>query len=155
MKILVTSDNHGKFSTLKKLKEVYKDYDLFLHCGDCETSKEQLYDFLSVAGNNDYLLDLPDERIVNVDGIKLLLTHGHRYYGRGKLIEKAKKLRCKIVCFGHSHSPLISEAEGVLLLNPGSLRNNRDGSSPSYMILEVVNGEVISVNILRYNDLET
>ena len=63
----------------------------------------------SVAGNNDFFSDLPREEEIELDGNKVLVTHGH-YYGVSMDIsgvaEEAKSRDCDAVFFGHTHKPV-------------------------------------------------
>lgn len=62
---------------------------------------------------------------------KILLTHGHEFYVDFEfdtISIYAKKQNCSIVVFGHTHVPLLKEANGILLINPGSTSRPRMGS---------------------------
>ena len=57
------------------------------------------------------------------------------------LAEEAARRGCKAALYGHTHRALISEENGVLLVNPGSLRYPA-GEGGSYCYL-TVNGDKI------------
>ena len=60
---------------------------------------------------------------IEIDGVKILLTHGHRYgvkNGYLNLIMRAKELQVNAVIFGHTHIPEVFTEDGVLFVNPGS-----------------------------------
>lgn len=105
-----------------------------IHCGDNELSHAYLEPFHAVTGNNDYFHSYPEELIVEVDGIRILVTHGHQYYGdrASKLASRAINHHCQIVCYGHTHVFDVQTIKGVLCINPGSLRYNRDMNPPCY-----------------------
>lgn len=152
MKVIIVSDTHGRFNKLEKIRERHQDADLFIHCGDCETDDEYLYGFIAVRGNNDYY-DYPEERVIVADKLKILVTHGHRYGYTNRLdtlVEKAKKLKCKIVCFGHTHKPQIVTHQDILILNPGSLWANRIDKPVSYIILVIFGDQIESVRSIEY-----
>ena len=69
-----------------------------------------------------FFSDLPREEEIELDGNKVLVTHGH-YYGVSMDIsgvaEEAKSRDCDAVFFGHTHKPVIEEIDGVLAINPG------------------------------------
>jgi uncharacterized protein len=44
-----------------------------------------------------------------------------------------------VVLYGHTHLPAVDSAEGMLLVNPGPLK---EGLTPSYAVLTVDGGEV-------------
>ena len=57
-----------------------------------------------------------------LEGHKIMVTHGHNYgvsmdlYG---VSEEAAARGCEIVCFGHTHKPVVEKKKGVLVINPG------------------------------------
>lgn len=151
MKIVVVSDNHGRKQVLDKVIIDNSDADYFIHCGDSELPKEMLRGFLAVRGNNDFTFDLPEYKILEVENYRILVLHGHRLIymqNREMLINRAKAEKCNIVCFGHSHIFESMMIDGIQLINPGSLWQNRDGTKPSYAILELNNN---SIKIRRIN----
>ena len=147
------SDNHYHDEPLQELQRHYRDADYFFHCGDSEMPYKSLSGFARVRGNNDYDYDYPETLVLEVGEHRFLLTHGHRqgvYFGYDGLIRLAKINRCDIVCFGHTHRYSEAEKDGILLLNPGSIWCNRDGSAPSYMIITLEN-EKIKIERKNYN----
>ncbi len=145
IKIILVSDNHYHDEPLQELQRHYRDADYFFHCGDSEMPYKSLSGFARVRGNNDYDYDYPETLVLEVGEHRFLLTHGHRqgvYFGYDGLIRLAKINRCDIVCFGHTHRYSEAEKDGILLLNPGSIWCNRDGSAPSYMIITLENEKI-------------
>lgn len=136
---IVCSDNHGLITPLEKIDQNYAHIPLKIHCGDIELPHEYVADYRAVTGNNDYFYEYPEELIVDAGKFKILVTHGHQYYGNRleKLAQRAINHHCKVVCFGHTHVFESKMVEGVLCLNPGSLRYNRDGTRPSYAYVKV------------------
>ncbi len=138
MKIVVVSDNHGK-NCLKQIINKYNDVDYFVHCGDSEQYPDELTDYISVKGNNDYY-EFDDYRILNLENHRILIIHGHHYvygFNRRLLVEKAKNLNCDVVFFGHTHMFENNIVDNVQLINPGSLKYNRDSTKPSYAEVEI------------------
>lgn len=125
------------------LENKYPDAALFLHAGDWGLPASGFDHWISVRGNNDLSIqrdDLPDSRIVLADGWRILLIHGHQAAPSErirKLVMLAKKENCRIVVYGHSHIADITEKDGILLINPGSLRRSRDGRGASFAILNL------------------
>ena len=137
---VLVSDNHGLEVPLDFLREKYSDAEIFLHCGDSELPKRMLSGFTAVAGNNDDYGEYPEYLVLEAEGHRIYLTHGHRDMFLNQLhmlVKKANMLGCDTVCFGHTHVPCDAYVDGVHLLNPGSVWHNRDGSAPSYMILQI------------------
>ncbi|MDE5759247.1 MAG: metallophosphoesterase [Allobaculum sp.] len=153
MEILVVSDTHGRNERLTELEWAYPQVERFLHAGDWGGNPNQYRHWLSVKGNNDYYaVDLPRERIVEIEGHRIYMAHGHQIPFSNRIqsfVNLAKANQCDIVITGHTHRPLIEEKDGILILNPGSLSRNRDGSSPSYALLNL-EGPNKSARIKRY-----
>ena len=145
MKILLFSDSHGYDSAMMKSIEGEQPFDMLFHLGDIEGSELKLQFTVScglaiVRGNCDGFSELKEVMTVTLPGgHKALLTHGHRHGVNGgyeRLILEAKKNGCDVICFGHTHKPLIREEEGILLLNPGSItRPKTEDGRVSYMVL--------------------
>lgn len=152
MKIVVVSDNHGRLEPLKDILMLHQDAEVFIHCGDSEMPAEYLSGYVSVKGNNDFYGDLPEYRIIDLNEYRILVTHGHRMMfldNREMLVNKAKSLNCDIVCFGHTHVYENRIQDGIVLVNPGSLSRNRDGSQTSYAII-TIEGNNIKTKRLEY-----
>lgn len=145
MRVLIVSDTHRKNENFCRVIEKEKNLDLVIHLGDAEGSEL----FLSktagcpmeiVAGNNDFFTELPKEKEIELDGFRILLTHGHYYYvsvGMERIKEEGIMRGVDIVMFGHTHRPLVETEDGITILNPGSLSYPRqDGKRPSYIIME-------------------
>ncbi len=146
MKIVLVSDNHGDISSIKKILNREQDGEYYLHCGDCEMSREELRPFSPVKGNNDYAYDYPLYKVLEIGDHRIFITHGHRYIilnSLNGLVAKAHELCCDVVFFGHTHIFNDTLVDGVHLINPGSCFINRDRSKPSYAIVEFIGPHVI------------
>lgn len=146
MKILVFSDSHGRLGLMVEAVEQELPQRVFF-LGDNYRDGEALADAYPdvpvdiVKGNCDFCSG-PDELTVEVEGVRFLLTHGHRYYvksGTWRLPEAAKKQGAAIVCFGHTHEALNQPEEGIWLFNPGTAGgiHNRAG----YGVIHVEKGK--------------
>ncbi len=134
--IILVSDNHSAEKPLDIVLRRHRRADYFIHCGDSQMPKYMLRSFICVRGNNDFEPGFDREFILSVEEHRILILHGHlenTWRSNDILVYKAQKNRCDIVCFGHTHMYLDTIEEGIRLLNPGSLRHNRDGSRPGYM----------------------
>lgn len=151
--IILVSDNHGEVKPLQDLLNTYPITDCFIHCGDSEMHPYQLNGFVSVQGNNDFFNAYPNERIVEIGKHRILVCHGHRHmiFSQPQMLaDYARKKDCDLAFYGHSHIPKDDTINGVRCLNPGSIWHNRDGSKPSYMIIQL-DGDKISVELKRYS----
>lgn len=114
--LLILSDSHGRADAVEQALKLTRPH-LLLFCGDGLRDLARLdlpCPLYAVRGNCDYFSvpspgDAEDTLSLTVDGMKLLLTHGHRYGvkgGLGHLIAWAVRERADAVIFGHTHEPL-------------------------------------------------
>ncbi|WP_028778934.1 metallophosphoesterase family protein [Shimazuella kribbensis] len=154
MKVLVTSDSHGKASLLAKIVEQEKA-DYVIHCGDFCTEKKQLPSVAMtvVRGNCDFE-EVANEAEVNLAGYRFYVTHGHRYQVKNSLLPLsllAQEKEADIVCFGHSHFPLCEQEGRKVFLNPGSIQSPRGYTVPTYAIVHLNKDRHIKVNYFEPN----
>jgi len=158
LKIGVLSDTHGmKKATQKVLEymsETNKEIDTIIHAGDLVSDAKFIerlgYKVYCVAGNCDPIGIAPAERLIEIEGKKIFLAHGHTYqvkYGVNKLLERAKNLSAEIVIFGHTHIPENLKVAGVLLFNPGSVTLPKQGGPGTFGILEIAGKDVFAHHV--------
>ncbi|HEX3031235.1 MAG TPA: metallophosphoesterase [Bacillota bacterium] len=149
MRIGVISDTHGHMERVKAALEQMGEVDIILHAGDHFRDVLLLQQtvttpIIGVRGNCDF--SGPREEIVQLDGINILLIHGHQYGVKGslqRLAYRGAEAGVKVVVFGHTHIPEIEWSEDMLLFNPGSIGSPRGASShPTYGILYLEEGKV-------------
>jgi uncharacterized protein len=139
MLIAVIADTHlprGARRLPEACVERIAGSDLLLHAGDFSTL-EVLRELeaigppvLGVHGNVDSAELrglLPAERVVEAEGARIAMVHdsGPR---AGRLARLRARFgdRADVVVFGHSHTPLLEQAEhGFQILNPGSPTERR------------------------------
>lgn len=132
---MVFSDTHRELSAMKK--EILKraGIDRYFHLGDHASDAYLLEQatgksILAVRGNNDYGdYETPKERIVEVEGNRVLLVHGNGFYvhdERETLARYAIENGCSIALYGHTHRFRDEEIMGVRLVNPGAISHPRD-----------------------------
>ena len=127
MKILVIGDTHGQ---LNKIREIFPKLT--------NLEREFGIPVVAVKGNCDGSYSADDFEIIESDYGRILLTHGHMQnvnYRLDNLYYKAMEENCKAVLFGHTHKALVTEEDGIYLVNPGSLTQPRDNSDGSYAIV--------------------
>lgn len=149
MKILLVSDTHGREGALKEALKTERP-DFLCHMGDVEGSEDYIRELAGcpvamVSGNNDFFSDLEDELVFELEGYRIMMTHGHYHYislGTERLKKEAKRRKADIVLFGHTHRPYLEFANDMIIANPGSLTYPRqEGRRPSYMVLTLKKGE--------------
>ena len=150
MKILVFSDSHGAMGKMVEAMEHERPHHVFFlgdHYRD-GIELSQLYPDIPmdiVRGNCDWGKG-PDLRVVELEGVRFLLTHGHLQYvksGLDELLQEAKNRQVQVACCGHTHLAKVVYREGIYLMNPGSVGgcHAREG----YGVIEALGG---SVNLL-------
>lgn len=147
-KIVVMSDSHGAIMAMNMVKEREVDGDYYIHCGDSEASKEEMDGWITVRGNNDWLSDFPDEVILEVEGVRIYVCHGHRfgYFDReAMMLSTLAEKHCQILLSGHTHVPACIEKHGYYMVNPGSTTLPRMKSQKGYCVI-TIDGEKIAVN---------
>lgn len=142
--IFAFSDTHEK-PLSPALVSVAEESDFVFFLGDGARGIGDLAlhkDFYGVKGNCDFL-PLPEETVVEAEGMKILLTHGHRYGVKTDLLSlalRAEELGCRLAYFGHTHTPEIVEHGAVTLINPGSLSHPTFGQ-PTYAYTVIEKGK--------------
>ncbi|WP_257346402.1 metallophosphoesterase family protein [Pseudalkalibacillus decolorationis] len=156
MKILIVSDSHGLTNELEQIVERHKDeVGTMVHCGDSELSADDvvLSPFHNVQGNMDLShKEFSNEKLIEENGVRIFLTHGHLYnikMSYMKLAYKAEEKRADLVCFGHSHVAESFEKDGIIFINPGSIRLPRGHVEKTYAICDF--GNRTNVKIRFYN----
>jgi len=140
--------------------------DRILHLGDW--TSDLACDLLAaiapldgVAGNNDpaALADrLGTVKVVELEGVRLGLTHGHLGVGR-TTPERAVSLfagepRLAAILFGHSHIPIVERgvAGRPWLINPGSPTDKRRQPRFTWALVTVDGGALLSAELRAYDD---
>ncbi len=160
MRIYLISDTHGRIDKAMEIYQTLEDIDLIIHLGDhwndAKRMKDQLnVPLLSVKGNMDGSFSRDGYHILDTDFGKILLAHGHMESVKQSyenIIYKAESLQCRAAFFGHTHIPLFLEAEGIYLLNPGSLSLPAGGRKGSYAVATVTENSIDAAII--YEDVQ-
>jgi|SRR5690625_4971441 len=151
-KILILSDNHGLTDELVEIKKRH-EVDYFIHCGDSELDMDapELEDFIKVAGNCDHDVRFPEEQIIEVGDLRVLIVHGHLHGVKRDLTTlsyRAEELGAQLVCYGHTHVANAKQLHNQLFINPGSIRLPRLRPEKTYCILGWEN--INQINITFY-----
>mmetsp|Transcript_3264 Transcript_3264/g.4581 ORF Transcript_3264/g.4581 Transcript_3264/m.4581 type:complete len:205 (+) Transcript_3264:42-656(+) len=127
-------------------------------------TQEQYDDLRSLAPNvhvvrgdfDDASANYPDTKVVTIGQIKIGLCHGHQVVPWGDLDSLGmlqRQLDVDILVTGHTHRDQYAEADGALLVNPGSITGAYSGLelppgaggevAPSFMLLAVQGAKVV------------
>lgn len=144
--LVVLSDSHGRRENVRAVSPLFAENDYFVHLGDGASDvRAYVTQFperaVVLKGNCDFS-SASDERVLSVEGVKILCCHGHRYgvkSGLSRLVARAEELGCSVALYGHTHRAEIRETGSVLCINPGSLGSH---TAPSYCYLAVHEGKI-------------
>lgn len=160
MKFLAISDTHGDVDKVVKFikNNIKEKIEGIFFLGDYVEdgeiiSKELDINTYIVAGNGDFHSDYPDDLLLNINQKKILLTHGHRYklgYDLTTLFFRGLELSADLILYGHTHVPLITREEDILIINPGSPSYprsiNKDKTIALIDIENKITAEIISID---------
>jgi len=173
MKVMCISDIHGNIECLNKAIEKYREEnaDKLIILGDFSSYYFSSSDFevseilnnmagviIAVKGNCDsseadnlFNFTLGYLKTIDVNGLKVTLTHGHMY-NRNNLPESCGD----IFLSGHTHKGNIERINGRIIANPGSISKPRGGTKKSYITideekieLKSLDGETIKTLIIK------
>ena len=160
MKILLCSDIHGSSYYAGKIIEIFekekadilaitgdilyhgarnplpKEYDTIKTAEILNSKKDKI---IAVKGNCDSEVDslvlefpLYESAVIHNGNYKILLTHGHTYNKNNMPpIEQGT-----VLAYGHFHVPLLTEINGITVLNPGSISIPKENSKNSYAVID-------------------
>lgn len=159
MKLLIASDIHGAAYYANQIKKINESEqpdqiillgDIYYHGPRNPLTREynpmevakilnSMKDKLRVVkGNCDSEVDqmiseftFEDQIQMEVDGTKIFFTHGHIYN-----INNPPKDDYDMLIYGHYHVDMLTEKEGKIYANPGSISLPKQGSKHSYFIFE-------------------
>lgn len=146
MKLLVFSDSHGITKYMKEAIETEKpDYVIHLgdHTRDADAIRLQYPELplVSVRGNCDFDASVPDQLLLEWDGVRVLMAHGHRYSVKSGLLRLAlgaREAQADMALFGHTHLAYCAQEGGCWLFNPGTC--GLVGRGPTYGVIEIRKG---------------
>ena len=108
---------------------------------------------VSVRGNCDYCDPTPEQRLVDYDGVRILMCHGHRHGVKSGLLRyemAARENEVDAALFGHTHFAYCEEYNGLWLVNPGSCGCS---ARPTCAVMEIEAG-IVSCRIVRLDEME-
>lgn len=150
--LVVISDSHRNREALDELDVIFSESDYIIHLGDTSDDggyirKKYPDKTIVINGNSEFSKLGEDEKVLQVENVKIFMCHGHLYSVKStllKLLAKARELGCSLALYGHTHFAIVDNYEDVLLINPGSL-SKYDKQSYAYI---VINGDKIIEKIV-------
>lgn len=157
-KIGLMSDSHRNLDYLKKAADhLTKEakVDFLIHLGDDYEDAEILKDYdaklIQVPGVFSPLYHdpaVPNRIMTNIEGLRIMISHTvsfHKNDSRDDLSpeEAIKKGWVDMLLYGHTHIYSIGSEGGILLVNPGHLKEENDkGNPPTFSEIEIDDKEI-------------
>ena len=143
--IVVISDSHGMLPKDDEFWQLLDEADLIFHLGDGIKDIEKLQSVYKdkltfVLGNCDSFNSEPF-KIVDVEEVRFLLTHGHKFGVKNDLDDlkfECEYQKAQFGLYGHTHKAQVDEWPNVTLINPGSI-----GYNNSYLYISVVKNKAV------------
>lgn len=154
MRILVVSDTHGDFYSLRRALDQQPSAEVIIHCGDGSEQYQYLKNVyagkrvIGVRGNCDWSSTLPHEELVEIGGKRVFITHGHLYNAKFTFMQlccAAREQKADILLFGHTHQAMTDYLDGLYMMNPGSC----SGYGASYGTIDITGRGEIITNIVK------
>ena len=141
MKIMIFSDLHSNLANLDNVLVNHK-FDRIFGLGDFDVNEYELNerDVVGVKGNSYFDSDYPIDRFTEIEGFKILFTHGHTHNVRPSRLSLklfAKENNAQIVFYGHTHIARIEEDSNIYLINPGSISIPFFPLYPTFAIMDI------------------
>lgn len=150
MRVGLISDTHGLMRPEALL--ALDGVALILHAGDVGgmavlRELERFAPVHAVHGNtDDPALGLPASISLTLDGVSVLVTHGHEL-GSPTPASLARRYAADVIVFGHTHRPALDVVGDTLVVNPGAAGPRRFNLQPSVGIL-VLGGDAPRAEIV-------
>ncbi|MCD8332381.1 MAG: YfcE family phosphodiesterase [Oscillospiraceae bacterium] len=152
IRLLIYSDAHGHTNPM--LAAVEREHpDEVLYLGDCMRDFDHLRRAFpslaaqAVPGNCDGPTALESTLLLEREGVRLLLGHGHRWQvkvGLEQALCAAQCAQADVLLFGHTHQALCERRGNLWLLNPGTVGGV--GAPPSYGLVRI-EGETVTCQV--------
>lgn len=147
MRLGIISDTHGLLRP--EVFDAFAGVDHILHAGDVGpldllTELEAIAPVTAVYGNTDrwdVRARLPQVARVELDGFRIVVTHGDQLGSPTPEKLNAAFPEAEIIIYGHTHRPLLTLVDIVVtVMNPGGAGARRFSLPPSVGIMELEAG---------------
>lgn len=153
MRLLVISDSHKRGDLVDKIISRENEAKHIFFLGDIVSDIEDfVYEYTDrvfhiVSGNCDFFSEYPATDMADIGDIRVFFTHGHTYnvkYTTATLADAARSRGCKIALYGHTHISNIEYADGLYIVNPGTLSGARSGQC-SYAVIDIEQNGIMPI----------
>lgn len=138
------SDTHGMLRA--SVHGALTGVELILHAGDVGGDEildelELIAPVLAVYGNTDAPGNprLAESVERTIGGVRVHVSHGHEV-GSPTPAKLLERYAADVIVYGHTHKPLITRADGRLVVNPGAAGAARFDLKPSVALLDLGDG---------------
>jgi uncharacterized protein len=147
MRLGVIADTHGQLRP--EVFAIFAEVDHILHAGDLGPVEllaelEAIAPVTGVYGNTDdwdVRRRLPQVAAVELDGFRIVVTHGDQFGSPKPERLQAAFPEAEIIVYGHTHRPLLTLVDEVVtIMNPGAAGPARFKLVPSVGIMELEPG---------------
>ena len=146
----IISDTHGDINAMLMAVNAIGNADVWIHLGDYVRDAKELEKIVNkpvyfVKGNCDYGVDADTEKVVELDGKRILLVHGHLHHVKTDLqtlAYRAEELNCDVALYGHTHCSDLTAYGKIIIMNPGSPSQPRMGMHGSCAVLIIKDGNI-------------
>lgn len=153
MRVGLISDTHGRLRS--EVFDRLAGVERILHAGDIGppdllVELEAIAPVTAVFGNTDgFAVRDQVEEVAELElaGRRVVVMHGDQLGSPTPEALRRAHPGADVIVYGHTHRPLVEDAEGVLVVNPGSAGAARFGIPPSVGILSL--GEKATVEIFE------
>lgn len=148
MKLLILSDSHGDVGTMLDIVEKEKP-DEIIHLGDCWRDAETLSfacpetPISMVPGNCDDCFGKKGKLILEREGVRILLAHGHQWRvksGPALALEAGWEAGADILLYGHTHEADCWQDGAMWVMNPGTAGGRY--APATYGVVELMEHEI-------------
>lgn len=142
-RIGLISDTHGLVRP--SVHPALAGVEMILHAGD--VGGDDILQELrliapvhAVSGNTDLPGEYDAEFAVNVDGVRIHVSHGHEV-GSPTPAKLAARYDADVLVYGHTHQQLITRVGDKIVVNPGAAGPRRFKLQPSVAVLTITDGK--------------
>lgn len=155
MELVIVSDTHGDRAILESIQQQHPHADAYLYAGDSElAASDSIFEtYQAVQGNMDFDA-FPMTRTIEVAGITVFMTHGHRFgvnFDLTQLIAAGQEVGAQLIVFGHTHQLGVERHDNMVVLNPGSISQPRGQFADIGGTYAVVTGDRHALNVQYLN----
>ena len=145
------SDTHGlvRPGVLDALRGV----EVILHAGDVGSGVlaelRAIAPVMAVRGNTDPIGDPELAQSVEreFDGVRVHVSHGHEL-GSPRPATLLAAYDADVIVYGHTHTPLVQQADGRWVVNPGAAGPRRF-SLPASLARMTISGGAVSIQLIE------